>query len=79
MQLPYVNEQRLKTVSRHLIDSVPPEHVLLKVEAWKMTARLSVIADLDMMVLNPEALANCLMDFLDTGAHGKNLWKQGLQ
>jgi hypothetical protein len=77
VKLPQVNEKRLKTVSKHLIDSVAPEHVFLKVEAWKMTARLSVIADLDMMVLNPAALANCLMDYLDNGKHGKKLVEAG--
>jgi hypothetical protein len=68
-----VNEDRLRTVSEHLIDSVAPEHVFLKVEAWKMKARLSVIADLDMLLLNAKALCQCLLDFLPEGRHGNAL------
>jgi hypothetical protein len=77
VKLPAVNENRLRTVSEHLIDSVAPEHVFLKVEAWKMHARLSVIADLDMLMLNPDALCQCLHDFLPEGRHGDALTTAG--
>ena len=77
VQLPVVNETRLRSVSEHLIDSVAPEHVFLKVEAWKMHASLSVIADLDMLMLSPDALCQCLHDFLPQGRHGDALTKTG--
>jgi hypothetical protein len=72
VKLPVVNENRLKSVSDHLIDSVAPEHVFLKVDAWKMSARLSVIADLDMLILNADAMAKCLIDFVP-GEHFADL------
>jgi Zinc finger C-x8-C-x5-C-x3-H type (and similar) len=77
VSLPVVNENRLSSVSSHLIDSVAPEHVFLKVEAWKMRAGLSVIADLDMLILNPEAMAKCLEDFGPQGRYGKRLDASG--
>ena len=77
VSLPVVNENRLSSVSEHLIDSVAPEHVFLKVEAWKMRAGLSVIADLDMLILNPEAMAKCLIDFGPNGHYGELLNEAG--
>ena len=77
VSLPVVNENRLSSVSAHLIDSVAPEHVFLKVEAWKMRAGLSVIADLDMLILNPEAMAKCLLDFGPNGHFGELLNQAG--
>ena len=71
--LPTVNQDRLRTVAGHLIDSVDPTHVFLKVEAWKMTAKVSVIADVDMMILNPDVMAMRLSQFVDKPIYSEML------
>lgn len=73
VRLPVVNENRFCSVSAHWIDSVVPEHVFLKVKAWKMGAGLRVIADLHMLILNPMAMANRLVDCGPQGHYGKML------
>ena len=63
--LPKVNEQRLASVGAHLIgDEVDPAHVFLTVEAFKMIANISVISDLDMLMLNASRLAATLHTFV---------------
>ena len=63
--LPKVNSERLETVSKHLLgDSIDPAHVFLKVEAFKMNAKISVISDLDLLVVNAEHLVNLLHSFV---------------
>ena len=63
--LPKVNSSRLASVSQHLLgDAIDPSHVFLKVEAFKMNAKISVISDLDMLVMNEERLADLLQGFV---------------
>ena len=67
--LPKVNSSRLASVSQHLLgDAIDPAHVFLKVEAFKMNATISVINDLDMLVLNEERLADLLQGFVNDKA-----------
>ena len=65
VELPKVNSDRLATVSTHLLgDAIDPAHVFLKVEAFKMNATISVISDLDMLVMNAEKLVDLLHGFV---------------
>ena len=65
VSLPKVNSGRLASVSKHLLgDAIDPAHVFLKVEAFKMNATVSVISDLDMLVLNPEKIVDLLHGFV---------------
>ena len=65
VSLPKVNSDRLESVSKHLLgDAVDPAHVFLKVEAFKMNATISIISDLDMLVLNAERLVEFLLGFV---------------
>ena len=67
--LPKVNSSRLASVSQHLLgDAIDPAHVFLKVEAFKMNATISVISDLDMLVLNAERLADLFHGFVNDKA-----------
>ena len=69
---------RLASVSQHLPgDAIDPAHVFLKVEAFKLDAPISVINDLDMLVLNEEKLADLLQ--LKKAAHTKIgiVWQRG--
>ena len=60
---------RLASVSQHLPeDAIDPAHVFLKVEAFKLDAPISVINDLDMLVLNEERLADLLQGFVNDKA-----------
>ena len=71
--LPKVSQSRLRDVSQHLIDSVDAAHVFLKAEAFKMTATVSVIADVDMLILNPQVMAHRLADFVDSKLYSEML------
>ena len=63
--LPMVNSKRLASISQHLLgDAIDPAHVFLKVEAFKMNAKISVISDLDMLVVNAERLVDLLHAFV---------------
>ena len=72
--LPKVNSSRLASVSQHLLgDAIDPAHVFLKVEAFKMNAKISVISDLDMLVMNEERLADLLQGFVTDKALAQRL------
>ena len=64
VDLPKVNHQRLNHVAHHLLgDNIHPAHVFLKVEAFRIEATVSVISDLDMMILDGERMAQYLHRF----------------
>ena len=57
--IPKVHESRLAGTSKHLIgEGTDPSHLFLKAEAFKSTAGLSIISDVDLVVTSPENLAN---------------------
>ena len=57
--IPKVHESRLAGTSKHLIgEGTDPSHLFLKAEAFKSTAGLSIISDVDLVVTSPEKLAN---------------------
>ena len=70
--LPTVHEARVAQTSTHLIgEETSPEHVFLKVEAFKMDADIAIVSDLDVIVSNPDKLADRLAEFSRSGKHWK--------
>ena len=68
--LPTVHEARVAQTSSHLIgEETSPEHVFLKVEAFKMDADIAIVSDLDVIVTNPDKLADRLAEFSRRGRH----------
>ena len=66
VELPEVHSTKLRGVSQHLKNPECDErHVFLKNYAWKMDASISVISDLDVLVINPQVLANFLIAFIE--------------
>jgi len=64
VDLPKVNHERWNHVAHHLMDgNIHPAHVFLKVEASRVEAAVSVISDLDMMILDGERMAQYLHGF----------------
>jgi hypothetical protein len=62
--IPKVHESRLAGTSKHLIgEETHAAHLFLKVEAFKMPAELSVLSDLDLVVTEPELLAEAINRF----------------
>ena len=65
VSLPKVCPVRLRTLGEHLCDEhLHPAHVFLKVEAFKIQAKVSVISDLDMMILDGDKMASFLHKFI---------------
>ena len=65
VEVPEVSTSRLRSIAGHLCDeNIHAAHVFLKVEAFKIQARISMISDLDMLVLNPDRLAKFLAAFV---------------
>ena len=63
--LPEVSEARLRTLGEHLCDeNLHPAHVFLKVEAFKIAAKISVISDLDVLILQGDDVACFLARFV---------------
>ena len=77
VDLPQVCKKRLVSLSQHLVDKVEPEHVFLKFEAWRIESKVSIISDLDMLILNEVALAEYLQKFLKSGPMENALQKTG--
>ena len=78
--VPEVHQDRLAATSSHLkAEGINDAHVFLKRETYKAKAFVSVISDLDMIVTNPEALAQRLMDFLPEGKTARERLKQAEQ
>ena len=66
VEVPEVSTARLRSIAGHLCDeNIHPAHVFLKVEAFKIHARISMISDLDMLILNPKRLARFLNSFVN--------------
>ena len=68
VDLPIVAQARLEGVSEHLKDTVAAEHIFLKSEAFGIDAKISIISDLDMMILNADELAKSIRKFLPGGS-----------
>lgn len=71
-KLPEVHQNRVMKTSGHLkSDGIEPEHVFLKVEAFKMDADLSIISDLDVVITNAAVMAKRLADFCTGGKYAE--------
>ena len=77
VQLPQVHQTRVATVSPHLREAaaIDPKHVFLKVEAFRMDCKVSVISDLDLVVTNVEKICDYLQNFVKTSDED-NAWLQ---
>ena len=63
--LPEVSQDRLLSLGEHLCDDqLHPAHVFLKVEAFKIAAQVSVISDLDLLIVDGEKMASYLAQFI---------------
>ena len=63
--LPTVSPERLSILGDHLCDeNLHPAHVFLKVEAFSIQAKVSVISDLVMMILEPDEMGTFLHQFI---------------
>ena len=66
VEVPEVSASRLRSIAGHLCDeNIHAAHVFLKIEAFKIQARISMISDLDMLILNPKRLARFLNSFVN--------------
>ena len=76
--VPTVSPERLRTLGDHLCDEhLDPAHVFLKVEAFSIQAKVSVISDLDMMILDPEEMESFLSQFITNEKRSKMLDNNG--
>jgi len=69
VSLPVVDKDRLESTSQHLIgENTEAGHVFLKCEAFKLlSVQLSIISDLDILVLDAAHLARYLAQFVRGG------------
>ena len=57
--LPEVHPDKIKDVSWHLKDKhIRAEHVFLKYYTWTMASEIAIISDVDLLITNPEFLAD---------------------
>jgi hypothetical protein len=76
VSLPVVDEGRVKSTSSHLRgENAAPEHVFLKVEAFRLHCEVCVISDLDIIVTNQHTLAKFLASLVGEGANSRKLQK----
>ena len=65
VSLPKVCPARLRSLGEHLCDeNLHPAHVFLKAEAFNIQAKVSVISDLDVMILDGDEMAHFLQQFI---------------
>ena len=66
--LPEVHPKRIEGVSWHLRDDhIRPEHVFLKFWTWSMRSEIAIISDVDVIISNPEKLADALSEYVREG------------
>ena len=66
--LPEVHPARIEGVSWHLRDDhIRPEHVFLKYYTWTMPSEIALISDVDVIVTNPEVMAEGLAEYIRDG------------
>ena len=66
--LPHVHPERKARLKWHLKDDrIRPEHVFLKYYTWAMPSEIAVISDVDVLVTNPECLADSLAEYVKEG------------
>ena len=76
--IPTVHEDRLAGTSKHLIgEGTHPSHLFLKVEAFKSTAGLSIISDLDLVITSLPKLAKHINRFHKHRKEDAEIWRPG--
>ena len=77
VDVPNVDETRLRCVSDHLKDGeCNPALVFMKHEAFRINAKLAVISDVDITILNINSFVQELLEFVSDGHPKKRMLDQ---